>query len=195
MIPLPIRHNEIQARRAGRRAGLGWFFIDAFGMVPDGDPWETREATEAEKMMWVSLTGQDACMKAPWERDQEYPSLNALPEELERACFWTAITLNAEDFSVLRLLEGLTSNTDRETLQEGLLAYWEREVCYDEEGQYLGETIKRNLPVYINRIVPKGYYLKQALKVWRPSSDERVLAPVLDDMELLKLSSELHELI
>lgn len=194
MIPLPIEHNRIQARRAGKRVGLGWFYIDEWGQVPDGDPWETREATDAEKEMWVLLTGLDYCIKPPWERNQEMPSLDAIPKEFEEVWFHAAVTFNAADFAVLRRLDGLNPNTDRETLQEGLVAFWERDVCHDEDGNYLGEMVKRTFPVYINRMVPKGYYLRQALKVWRPPPGERVLAPVLDDMELLRLSTELHEL-
>jgi hypothetical protein len=174
-----IGHDTIQCRRAARRAGLN-YHIDPYGYVDEGgdESEEQRRATDFELSMWSRLVPPEFVPQ--WPLQTPLPSLDATLEEFQNVYPHSPMTFNAEDFAVLRRYGdklGVLPVLDRALLHRGLVAYWE------------------GFPVYVSRLIPKGYYWKGALETWRPPEGERVLNPGIDDQLAFKINRELSDLM
>lgn len=168
----PVSFEYDQYHRASARHGLD-FHVDQYGYYVEHAGWksETRPATDAEKMLWRHLVPELPIWDM-WSDAgvPEVQALNAVPEEFQ-SCVWgpEPHTLSAQDVAVLLRLQAFTPCNTRTDLQRGLCGWYT-----NPEDREPTPT-----PIYVSRLVPKGYYYHGSLETWRPPTGERVLAPEL----------------
>lgn len=160
----PFNRDEDQLRRVAARHGL-CFHINQFSYLTEHRGWksETRQATDEEVQMWVTIFPGMPIWRPGHEDIPAVPVLDATEGELAYNLLGDGpFTLNVADFAVLRHMEGFAPCNDRESLQRGLI------------GHYQGP------PIYVSRAIPKGYFYQGAIEAWRPPEGERVLEPEMD---------------
>jgi len=181
----PFGRDEDQLRRVSARHGLH-FHINQFGYLTEHAGWksETRPATDSELQMWQALMPDMPLWRPGHEDIPDIPVLDATEGELDYALIGEdPFTLNAADVAVLRRMEGFTPCNDRESLQRGLI------------GHYRGRGPFEPAPIYVSRVIPKGYYYRGIIEAWRPPEGERVLEPEMDPQLWATIALELRSLI